>query len=179
MNITHKVNIDLAFAHHGAALPIRVMQGDGYSRSIAFTLTSNGEAWIAPEGTTVCVGYHKPDSTGGIYDTLPDGTVAWTIAENVLTVAIAPQAMTVSGEVKLAVTMFSGDAVISTFPVTIHVQQLPGFGESSEDYVKLMNLLPAVTQADNGKFLQVVNGAWAAVAVELTAEIYDGTVEVS
>lgn len=31
--------------------------------------------------------------------------------------------------------------------------------------IELVNELPEVTEADNGKFMQVVNGAWGAVAV--------------
>lgn len=180
MNITHKVSIDLAFVPNSANLPIRVMQGDQNSRSIAFTLTSQGEPWTAPEGIWVCVGYQKPDETRGIYDTLPDGSVAWSVAGNVLTVAIAPQVSTAAGDVKLAVSLISKEKVISTFPVLIHVEALPGFGGVSKDYENLLGLLPAVDDGDDGKILQVVAGVWKAmnfsgIATEETVMLAKGT----
>lgn len=175
MNITHNVHIDLAFAPSGISLPIKVMQGDGYSRSIAFHLTSNGAPWTAPQDVGICVGYYKPDGTGGLYNTLPNGTLAWSIQDNVVSVAIAPQVMTVPGEVELAVSLLSGEAVISTFPVTLYVTPLPGYNGTSENYTKLFGLLPMVTVADNGKILKVVDGAWAAAGVSF----YTGEVEVN
>lgn len=169
MVITNNVTINLD--RKDVAPLIDAVQGDTCSRNIAIALMLNEEEpWPIPEGVSVCVGYNKPDGTRGIYDTLPDGNPAWSIAGNVVTVAIAPQVLTADGEVKLAVSLMSGKAELSTFPVIIRVEALPGFGGVSEDYVAVGSLLPAVTEADNGKFLQVVNGAWAAADVAVAEE---------
>lgn len=167
MIINHKVEIDFT----KQSLPeIEVMQGDRNSRSIEITLKGAEGEWNAPEGTTVCVGYCRADGTKGLYDTLPDGTAAGYVVGNVVTLAIVPQVMATAGVVQLSVSLLSGDTVISTFPVVIHVRPLPGYGGSAEDYVRMGGLLPVVNNADNGKILQVVGGKWEPVTVQSAEE---------
>lgn len=168
MNITYEVSTDLAYASPACLPPIAVMQGDGYCRTIAFVLKNGGKALAVAEDVRVCVGYERPDGTSGLYDTLPDGTAAWAVTGNTVTVAIAPQVMTEAGDVKLAVTLLSGETVLSTFPVRIHVEPLPGSDGSSEGYTNLFGLLPMVSQADNGSLLRVVEGKWVPVGRTLS-----------
>lgn len=169
MNITHEVNIDLAFAPSGVALPIKVMQGDVYSRWIAFTLTSNGTAWTAPEGVGVCIGYQKPDGSKGIYDTMPDGTAAWSVDGNVVAVAIAPQVMADPGEVELAVSLLSGEAVLSTFPVWVQVQSLPGYDGIEEEWIATTK----GAKGDTGKsaYEYAKDGGYTGTEAEFAAEL--------
>ncbi|MBR4971921.1 MAG: hypothetical protein IKY59_03015 [Oscillospiraceae bacterium] len=178
MNITHKVHIDLAFAPSGLALPIKVMQGDVHSRSISFALTSNGEAWTVPEDIQVCIGYQRADETLGIYDAMPDGTRAWSADGNVITVEIAPQVMAQPGEVEMAVSLLSGEAVISTFPVHIYVQALPGYDGAEEEWI-------ATTKGEKGDkgdrgekgntgksaYQYAVDGGYTGTEAEFAAEI--------
>lgn len=178
MIVTNKINIHLD--HRGVKEVINAVQTDAYSRNIEFTLLSGGVAWPVPEGASVVASYKKPDGTKGVYDKLPDTTDAWSISENVVTVAIAPQVLTAVGKVEFTASIVLGEAVINTFPLVIDVAALPGFGGSSEDYVSLGSLLPPVTAADNGKFLGVVNGAWSVVDAPAgeTVATYSGEVEV-
>lgn len=175
MNNIHKITIDMCDPRIPAK--IYAMQGDANSRKIQMVLTSRGSAWTPPEGVATCAGYLKPDGTKGIYDALPDGTSAVSLQNNTVTVDIAPQVLTAPGDVLLAVSLVLDGAVISTFPVIIHVEPLPGFGGSSEDYEQLCSLLPTVTETDNGKVMQVVDGLWRATI--FPAVIYDAAQELT
>lgn len=190
MIITHKVDMDLARPWPIAAL--NVMQDDQYSRNIEFTLTENDAAWEIPDGTTALIRFYKyADKTGGNYTLLPDGTTAYTISGNVVTVALAPQVCTAPGKVELSVCLINGAAQLHTFTIPINVERNPGLVTQSENYFKIAGaladsgwaanmylvtnsagqviaadgpaarLLPEVSEEDNGKILQVVAGAWA------------------
>lgn len=124
---------------------VHVVQGDAYSRLVTFDLYSNGEKYMPPEGTTAIVRYKKSDDTGGNYDVLPDGSAAYTINGNTLTVTLAPQVCIVPGLVQLAVGLILGNAEINTFSVRVVVQPNPGLEYQSESHVKL-----AGTVADSG-----------------------------
>ena len=144
--VTKTVRIDLA---HPGGLDflsrVYAVQGDAYSRFVAFELYSNGEKYTPPEGTTAIVRYRKDDGTGGNYEVLPDGSAAYTINGNMLTVTLAPQVCIVPGLVQLAVGLISGNAEINTFSVRVVVQPNPGLTYQSESHVKL-----AGTVADSG-----------------------------
>lgn len=136
MMITHKLlPMDLAIL--GTTQWVNVVQDDQYSRNVEFTLTQNGAAWPIPDDATAVIRYKKPDGTGGNYDLLPDGTEAYRIDGNVLTVALAPQVCTAPGLVLLAVGLYHGAAEINTFSVNIAVHPNPGIDVISEDYSNL------------------------------------------
>ena len=133
MIVTHKLSpMDLTC--RGVTQRIDVVQDDRYSRNLEFTLTQNGEAWTIPTAAAAVVRFKKSDGTGGNYDTLPDGSLAYSFSGNVLTVALAPQVCTAPGLVLLAVGLLYGDAEINTFTVHIVVQPNPGIDVVSEDY---------------------------------------------
>ena len=46
------------------------------------------------------------------------------------------------------------------------------FDENSDSNESNTNVLPTVSESDNGKFLCVVNGAWAASKIENVEEVY-------
>ena len=141
MIITHKLKpMDLAQKQNTGR--IDVVQGDKYSRNIEFTFMCNGSAWQIPDGTTAIVRYKKPDATGGNYDTLPDGSTAYQINGNVLTVCLAPQVCTVPGVAQLSVGLIQGSAEINTFSINIVVQPNPGAIYQSEDYIRLSGAVP-------------------------------------
>ena len=141
MIITHKLQ-PMDLTHKQNTIRVDVVQDDKYSRDVEFTFTENGVAWQIPDGATAVVRYKKPDGTGGNYDTLPDGSTAYQINGNVLTVALAPQVCTVPGQVQLSVGLIHGNAEINTFSVNIIVQPNPGSTYQSEDYIKLSGAVP-------------------------------------
>lgn len=123
MIITQNLKMDLS---RREAMPrIDAVQGDALTRQIQLELFSNETAWDIPEGVSVLVRFVKPDGTGGIYDTLPDGTAACTMEGNTVSVILAPEVTTVSGAVFLAVTLVQGDAELSSFALTVNVQPNP------------------------------------------------------
>lgn len=107
----------------GAPQIIHAVQDDSNSRKIAFSIYAGGAQWAVPDGTLVTVRYKKPDGTAGFYDTLPDGsTPAATIDDNVVTVALVPQALTVCGNVPVQIKLYdSAGTSIATFAVVMHV----------------------------------------------------------
>lgn len=153
MTVTNQITMDLK--RKGPMPRIHAVQGDCYSRVVEVTLLSDGESWAVPEDATVAVGYGKPDGTGGVYDTLPDGTQAWSVSENVITITLAPQMLTAAGCVQAQVEVLEGDARIATFPFQVLVARKLG-GEQSVDYVNWRYaFLPQIAGAKVGQFVQI------------------------
>ena len=202
MTVTTKLNVDLV--HPGLAPEMDATQDDRCSRALELTLWENGVAFPVPEDCTVLIRYGKPDGRGGAYDTLPDGTTAYSISGNTVTVYLTPQVCTVPGRVALAVTLFQGDGELTCFQVWLNVHPVPRRAMDSRKYVNITGFLPqpgeaavgqylrvaavdsagkvtAVETADGaaglpeaaveGAFLRVVDGVWAAVALESAEEV--------
>ena len=128
---------------------IHAVQDDRYSRNIELSLLADGMAWLIPERVAVRIRYSKPDGKGGDYDCLPDGSCAWSAEENRLTLALAPQVLTVSGAVRLAVTMMQDQIQISTFAIVLDVSQAVHTRVcESEDYFPGYTM-PAEPNADD------------------------------
>lgn len=136
MTITHNLTMDLG---NWTDTPlINAVQDDRYTRDVVLTLLNQGSPWTVPAEAKVVLAYQKADNTGGQYDTMPDGTVAWSAAGNVLTLALAPQVLTVPGMVSLSVQVILDRQMISTFRFMIHVHRNVASGlYRSEDYVNL------------------------------------------
>ena len=133
MTITHKISIDLL--HQDQATRIDAVQNDT-GRTISLLLHTGGIPWIIPGGTTVQVRYRKSDGIGGVYDLLPGGEPAWSTADNVLTIALAPQVLTTAGETTLSVLLKKGEASVRTFNITLQVlPDLQHAIHTSETYV--------------------------------------------
>ena len=157
MIITHKLEMDMTNRRDPDW--IHVVQGDSNTRLLELTLYSGGEAWPVPEGAAVFLRYCKSDGTKGIYDTMPDGSCAWTAEENRITLALAPQVMTVAGAVVAQVELVEGTDTLATFSMVIHVERDPAVGVlKSEDYIHMLDwmeleLEKLLTQArDSGEF---------------------------
>lgn len=137
MIIVHKLTLDLVCRD---AMPrIDAVQGDCNTRMVELALQSGGEAWEIPAGTRVRLRYCKCDGTKGLYDTLPDGTVAWTTEGNRMTVILAPQMLTVAGPVLAQAELTNGKAVAATFAFQVNVEPDPAAGVlTSEDYVSMV-----------------------------------------
>ena len=139
MIITHKLDMDFISKHENAALPqIRMVQGDCNTRVIQLSLYADRVAWNIPEGAAVQMRYRKPDGTGGIYDTMPDGTQAWSIAGNIVSVQIVPQMLTVAGMVRTQIALVLNEKFLATFEVLVAVEEDPSIGTlESDDYKNL------------------------------------------
>lgn len=137
MIITHKLEMDLICR---TAMPrIDVVQGDSNTRAVELALLSNGEVWEIPAGVQVRMRYCKSDGTKGLYDTLPDGTKAWTAEGNVLTVTLAPQMLTAGGPVLAQAELAKGGCIAATFTFQVNVEPNPAEGVlQSEEYTNML-----------------------------------------
>ena len=167
MIVTHQITIDLK--ERGGCAQIEATQDDCYTRCLAVSLYSGEEAWEIPEDTEVVIRYCKSDGVGGVYDTLPDGSTAWSAEGNVLTLVLAPQVLTTPGTAMLSASLIREEAAISLFAVAIHVRRkVEGFYPESSPYYNVAAFLPGPVSAQEGQFLRVaeVDATGRVLAVE-------------
>lgn len=139
MNVTHKIKLDLQ--QSGARQTLHVKQGDNMSRKVELSLYDNGIPWAVQEGTVLQIAYYKPDKTGGLYDTMSDGTIACSAAGNVVTAQLHPQMFTAIGLVACELRLLSQNGMhISTFSWYMLVDAAVTDALESEDYFKYATL---------------------------------------
>ena len=122
-------NIDLA--NPGGPLVIYAMQGDSLSRKFSITVTDNGAAWTPPQGAVWSVRFGAPGMPAGWYDTIvPNEAPAYNaveVAENVLTVEIAEQAVSTPGINFLTVICTAVDGYqLATWLFEVSITAVPG-----------------------------------------------------
>lgn len=133
MQITQKLELDLG--RRGIPPRIDAVQGDSYGRVLELRLYEEGVSWPLPAGASVLMRYVKPDGTGGLYDTLPDGSKAWEAEGNTIRFRLAPQVLTVPGMVQAQMEVKLGGAALASFTFLIGVEPDPSGGvEESEAY---------------------------------------------
>lgn len=167
MIVIHNVTIDLQ--DKGAVPQIVATQDDQYTRDLAISLMEGEADWPVPEDAAVVIRYCKSDGVGGEYDTLPDGTSAWSAEGNVLRVALAPQVLTVPGTVMLSATLIREAEVLSIFSVAISVRpRIQGIFAESEPYYNVAGFLPGPVMAKEGQYLRIsrVDSRGRVVALE-------------
>lgn len=158
MIITHRLKMNLG---EGEILQrLELPMGDTNSRKIELYLYANQALWIVPTDATVVIRYKKPDGTVGEYDTLPDGTAAWSASSNLLTLALAPQVLTTAGTVILYASLYQEEAMLQTFAIEILVKAPFENGRisravASEDYFRVTNVLRGPVTAQVGQVLTV------------------------
>lgn len=115
---------------------VHAVQGEQYSRQIKMTLYSGGVAWTVPGGVFIAMRYEKPDGTHGYYDTLPDGTKAWSAEGNMVSIYVAPQMLTAPGVVQGQLEIIQNTSILASFPLRLKVAaNLAATLQKSEDYV--------------------------------------------
>lgn len=153
MKITHKISMDL---DRYSVPGFDAVCGDRNTRELEIALYAGGQAWEIPAEASVSVRYQKPDGTGGFYDLLPDGSPAWGISGNEISIVLAPQTLTVPGCVILTVCLTAGEREISTFQILMNVRPAVGMVPAdSGDYWYLSGCLPQPKVAAVGEVLVV------------------------
>jgi hypothetical protein len=167
MKINHTLHLDLA--NPGLPQRIQVTQDDSGSQVLRLRLKENGCPWPIPADAAVLIHFRKSDRTGGIYDTLPDGSAAWQAKGNELRVILAPQVLTAPGETALAVTLVHGSSRLTVATVVLQVTACPGFAGPSESYSYVSAFLPQPEGARAGQLLQVkaVNEKGGVVSIDI------------
>lgn len=154
MKLISKINMDLMIP--GYPPVISGVQDDRYTRQLELSLTADHEVWAVPSGVSVLVCFSRADGTGGKYDVLPDGTKAWTVSGNVITVELAPQVLAVPGPVNLWISLLKQEVQLSTFAVVLNVQPKAGEQTGNETgYVNVTGFLPGILGAVTGQFLRI------------------------
>lgn len=171
MRVTHNLRMDLARC--SCTPVVNAVQGEGNTRALIISLYDNGAAWEAPEGTTAAVAYKKPDGLCGLYDQLPNGDTAVTIDGSAVTAILAPQALTVPGEVTASVVFYDQDMDrLATFPFRIRVAVDPAGGQHvSNEYYKYSTLeeFNEAVDAALEDVTEAVDAALAALEVDRQA----------
>lgn len=142
MKVTNKIDIHLDDLRH--IPPINVMQADANTRVLELSLYASGKAWNVPEGVNVAVAYDGA-SGHGAYDTLQDGTVAYTVNGNVVTAVVTPQAIAMPGNTDLTIVFTDGNGKqLSSFCVTLKVERNPAVNATKPpDYINLRQWMTA------------------------------------
>lgn len=132
MIITHKLK-PMDLASRGVPQRVDVMQDDKYSRNLQISLYENGTIWQIPRDVVAVIRYKKSDGTGGNYSELPDGTTAYEISGNVITIALEPKVCADPGLVILAVGLIQNNTEVNTFTIDVVVQPNPGISAEPEN----------------------------------------------
>lgn len=168
MTVTSNITLDLRRPDSTRSC---VYAKTGDSRAVKAALYDGGEPWAAPSGATVVIRFCKPDKTGGIYNKLPSGATAYTIATDqdtggtVVTATLAPQMLTCPGLVVADMVIISGSDTVATFSWRVDVQRSPmdGVDTTSQDYYNYQTLAQinrgiAAAQAAADAAVKTVNG---------------------
>lgn len=155
MKITQKLKVDLT--RRMVTPLVDAVQGDS-GRWLEIELLADGKTWTIPDDTQVMVRYCNAAGGGGTYDALEDGTCAWSILSNKLTVALASAVCAVPGDTHLQVTMMRSGVQISVFAVIIRVQRGATAVQENGDYTNLESWLNAQHRClpDGGSVGQVL-----------------------
>lgn len=180
MIITHKIALRLDCRDEQQI--IDAVQGDS-ARAVEISLLERDAAWTVPEGATAMIRYRRfPGDAGGLYDTLPDGTAAYTISADKLTVFLAPQALAAAGMTELQVTLIKDEAELTCFSILIRVQgNLSDTTMDEEDYVNLTEHIrtevdAAVAEIDHIVVKEGAVDLYVSLADALT-DVNSGTVD--
>lgn len=135
MTILHKIDMDLTRGQEAPLLQANA--GEAFTRQVAISLYADGVSWAIPEDASAVIRYQAhnqegPDTTWGIYDTMPDGTAAWSAGENVLTLTLVPQMLASPGQVSVDVMLIQREKLLGTGCFRIYVNRAPADGTQAQ-----------------------------------------------
>lgn len=122
MNVTHKITMDLTRPTNGNR--INVVEGDRNSRIVNVHLYENSVNWEIPDEAIVLIKWERESGVGGEYNQLSDGSSAWSVSGNVLTVILSEESTKYSGAVKFSIILETVDSQISTFTIVANVHAI-------------------------------------------------------
>lgn len=103
---------------------VRAVQEDIRSRFVEITLVRNGQPLDIPAGAYGMIGIRRPDGTYCLYDETEDETSAITITDNVVTIYLSQEALSVAGAMYTSVSLYSSDGMtrLTAFAFTVAVE---------------------------------------------------------
>ena len=154
MNVVTNCKMDLIQPDSGQQ--IFCVQGDALSRKVALELLADGSPWVIPADVSVLISYFRPDGSCAVYTHLPDGTQAWEITHNVITLDLTPQMLTDVGVVTVQLKLIAGEEVLSTFAFQVLVRPGLSPGSAPEPTVHWLTVyLPQTAGAEPGQYLRI------------------------
>lgn len=166
MHVNHKIRMDLLGTEPIPTL--EMMQHDQLSRQVEITLYCGEESFSVPEDAGVMIHYLRGDGISGVYDTMADGTNAWSATENVLTIQIAPEVLNAEGTAAVSARLIRGARTLNTFTFLIRIHKALPTGQE-EQSAKLCWYLSAPPVAAAGQYLAVASVDENGVVTALTA----------
>ncbi len=141
MNITQTIQIDMTQKKE-VSITASAVSGENGTRFLCFELLENNAPWTLPQGCRPVLAFRTEAGLRGEYDTMPDGTGAFTWEGNRVTVALVDQILALPGVVELSLRM--QDAQLhqaETFRVLMMVQEGMGDLETLPgDYYQVRSL---------------------------------------
>lgn len=147
-------NISMDFTVHGITPKIYGKQDDsGSMRAVAISLYSGGEAYPLTKNTGFMLRYKTAAGAIGLYDVLPDGSSAFSVDGNTVTVSLVDQIFAMPGNVECELrviepetVVYSGDTVtqtsgtISTWTWIVEVER-SNVGDATipSDYINVLS----------------------------------------
>lgn len=166
MHVNHKIRMDLT---RFEPIPtLEMVQHDQLSRRVEIALYSGNESFVIPEDSGVLIHYLRGDGQSGVYDTLADGSAAWSVSGNVLTLTIAPEILQSEGTTAVSARLVLGIQTLNTFTFLIQVHKCVPTGEGTQGH-RLCWYMPAPAVAAKGQYLSVAEVDENGVVTALTA----------
>lgn len=120
LSATNKITIDLT---DPLTTPVvMAVQEDVASRFIEIALVQNGEPLALPVGTHGMIGIRRPNGTYVLYDADENENDAVTFDENVATVYLSQEALSVAGSLYMSVSLYDGDARLTAFHIMVECE---------------------------------------------------------
>jgi hypothetical protein len=167
LEILKSISIDISEKQNAPV--VYAVRGEKNSRKIRVSLFQNGNAWIPDATSNIMISYRKSDGRGGMYDKLENGEDAFAFeGDNVVTITLAEQVLSTSGDVFLLASFASDNVITSTFPILVNVSENPGIDVAeSNDYFNLsfISLFSVtITESEDGytadKTFDEIQYAW-------------------
>lgn len=124
MNLTKTIPIELTVRGTVRQIGETAVSGDNGTRTLAFELMEEGRPWTVPDGVRASLAFRCEMGGEGEYDTLPDGTDAWQISGNRVTVRLIDAVLARPGRVWLSLILRDRSlSCLSSFPLMLTVAQ--------------------------------------------------------
>lgn len=144
MNIKHTLNLDMKLPSRGQ--PMHVKQGDSLTRTVELNLYSGGSIFDVSSAEILQIVFSKPDKTGGVYDTMPDGSPACIAEGNVVIAQLHPQMFTAAGLVRSELRLLTSTGIrLSTFSWDIFVEASEESNIESKSYYQFASIEAMIT----------------------------------
>lgn len=142
MNLTKTIPMELTVRQAVKWIGESAVSGEHGTRSLTFELMEEGQPWTVPDGIRAALAFRCEGGSEGEYDTMPDGSDAWEVSGNRVTVRLIDAILARPGRVLLALILRDQFLrSLSTFPMFLTVSEgLEDLAELPVRYYAVRNL---------------------------------------